>query len=100
GDLPHYLIPSFKDCTTLNMDNIHAFLARTVVEPLFPRTVKWVYFNIYETYSLRIAFPDISLTTNPRNPAKIAVCNTCKPIPSHRFYQPATYSAMHIRRTF
>ena len=29
-------------------------------------------------YPLEISFPEINLTTNPRNPTKVAVCDGCK----------------------
>ena len=41
---------------------------------LYPLSAKWITRNTDIIYPLEVSFPAINLTTNPRNPAKIAVC--------------------------
>ena len=38
---------------------------------LYTQSTKWVIKNDAVTYPLQISFPDINLTTNPRNSAKL-----------------------------
>jgi len=55
---------------------------------LYPQSVKWVTRNNDITYPLEMLFPEISLTVNPRNPTKIAVCDGCKSNSNNRTSLP------------
>src|SRR6185312_3729281 len=51
---------------------------------LYPLSAKWITRNTDTIYPLEVSFPEINLTTNPRNPAEIAVCDGCKPNSDNR----------------
>ncbi|CAH1767075.1 3379_t:CDS:2, partial [Entrophospora sp. SA101] len=56
--------------------------------------VKWIDYDLDETYDIMIAFPDLRLPlrVNNRGQTKIAVCSSCKSMKNHRF--PPTLAAI------
>src|SRR6185369_13189327 len=44
---------------------------------LYPHSIKWIARDQTTIYPFQLSYPEISLTTHPSNPSKIAVCSNC-----------------------
>jgi hypothetical protein len=51
---------------------------------LYPHSTKWIVRDETTVYPFQLSVPETPLTTHPCNPAKIAVCSSCKSRPNNR----------------